>query len=170
MTIIMVETKQHLRLKPKRDEIHKLEAFVEKICDQYNIFHSYFGNILFSVSEAFEFAIDARAGSSKHIDIYFESRPDSLVFKVLLHNRFLEIAALFQADVNATLEADEISDLERTMVMIRMLSDEIKFDARNELMEMVFYISSINQHLTRERIRLLDQYFVLINEKNPVSD
>ncbi len=165
----MVELKQHLRLKSKREEIHKLEAFIERICDQYNIFHSYFGNILFSVSEAFEFAISEKAGKPKHIDIYFDSRPDGLVFKVLLHDRFLEIAALFQEELDATLESDKITDTERSMVMIRMLSDEVNFDARKELMEMVFYISSINQHLTRERIRLLDLYFEMINEKKPVE-
>jgi hypothetical protein len=53
------------------------------------------------------------------------------------------------------------------MVMIRMLSDEVNFDAKAELMSMVFYITSINHHLTRERIRLLDAYFEIINVKKP---
>lgn len=168
MTSIMVELKQHLRVKAKKEEIHKLEAFVEKICDQYNIFHSYFGNILFSVTEAFEFAINGKGDKPKYVDIFFESRHNGLVFKVLLHDRFLEIAAMFQTELEVALESDEISDAERSMVMIRMLSDEVNFDARQELMEMVFYITSINQHLTRERIRLLDEYFEMINEKKPV--
>lgn len=163
----MVVLEKHLRLKARKEEIHKLEAFVEKICDQYNIYHSYFGNILFSVSEAFEFAISEKADRLKYIDIYFESRSDGLIFKVSLADRFLEIAALFQEEMEAALEAEEISQSERSMVMIRMLSDEVNFDAKAELMEMVFYITSINQHLTRERIRLLDAYFERINVKKP---
>ena len=163
----MVELEKHLRLKARKEEIHKLEAFVEKVCDQFNFYHSYFGYILFSVSEAFEFAISEKGDRLKYIDVYFESRPHGLVFKVSLSDRFLEIAALFQADVDKALEAEEISDSERSMVMIRMLSDEVNFDAKTELMEMVFYITSINQHLTRERIRLLDEYFEKINIKKP---
>lgn len=163
----MVVLEKHLRLKARKEEIHKLEAFVEKICDQYNIYHSYFGNILFSVSEAFEFAISEKADRLKYIDIYFEARSDGLIFKVSLADRFLEIAALFQEEMEAALEAEEISLTERSMVMIRMLSDEVNFDAKAELMEMVFYITSINHHLTRERIRLLDAYFESINVKKP---
>jgi hypothetical protein len=163
----MVVLEKHLRLKARKEEIHKLEAFVEKICDQYNIYHSYFGNILFSVSEAFEFAISEKADRLKYIDIYFESRSDGLVFKVSLADRFLEIAALFQEEMEAALGAEEISPSERSMVMIRMLSDEVNFDAKAELMSMVFYITSINHHLTRERIRLLDAYFEIINVKKP---
>jgi anti-sigma regulatory factor (Ser/Thr protein kinase) len=164
----MVELEKHLRLKARKEEIHKLEAFVEKICDQYNIFHSYFGNILFSVSEAFEFAVSEKGDKLKYIDIYFESRPNGLVFKVSLSDRFLEIAALFQEEMDDALEAEELSGRERSMVMIRMLSDEVNFDAQAELMEMVFYITSINHHLTRDRIRLLDEYFEKINVKKTV--
>jgi len=164
----MVELEKHLRLKARKDEIHKLEAFVEKICDQYNIYHSYFGNILFSVTEAFEFVVSEKGDQLKYVDIYFESRSYGLVFKVALFDRFLEIAALFQEELDGALEAEEISGSERSMVMIRMLSDEVNFDARQELMEMVFYITSINQHLTRDRIRLLDEYFEKINVKKPV--
>lgn len=161
----MVELQKHIRLKARKEEIHKLEAFVENICDQYNIFHSYFGNILFSVTEAFEFAIAEKVNKQNYIDIFFESRYNSLVFKVLLSDRFLEIAASFQHDIEQTLEAEEISEKERSVVMIRMLSDEINFDAKQELMEMVFYITSINQHLTRQRIKILDEYFEKINVK-----
>jgi hypothetical protein len=163
----MVEKQMHLRVKARRSEIHKVEALVEKVCDEYNIFNSYFGNILFSVSEAFEFAV-AKGNNQKYIDIYFESRPSSIVFKVGLGDYFLEIAALGNVELEQQLEVQDINNTERSMVMIRMLCDEVNFDARQELMEMVFYISSINQHLTMERIRMLDEYFSKIKIKKSV--
>ena len=155
----MVEKEMHLRVKAKKSEIHKVEALVEKVCDAYNIFHSYFGNILFSVSEAFEFAVAEKGKELKYIDLFFESRPNGLVFKVSLGDHFLEVAALFEKEIDQQLEKQEITESERSVVMIRMLADEVNFDSQLELLEMVFYITSINQHLTRERIRLLDAYF-----------
>ncbi|MFO7978397.1 MAG: hypothetical protein R6U64_07030 [Bacteroidales bacterium] len=159
----MVDKEMHLRVRASRKEIHKVESMVEKICDDYNVFHSYFGNILFSVSEAFEFAVTQKNDEKQFIDIFFESRPDGLVFKVWLGDHFLEIAALCHQDLEEQIENQDLTIQERSFIMIRMLCDEIHFDAQQELMEMVFYISSINQHLTRERIKLLDEYFSKIN-------
>lgn len=164
----MVEKEMHLRVRARRSEVHKVEAMVERVCDNYNIFHSYFGNILFSVTEAFEFAVQQKRDKNQYVDIFFESRPVGLVFKVGLGNRFLEIAAMFQAELDQQLESQELTKEERNTIMIRMLSDEINFDARQELMEMIFYISSINQHLTRERIRILDEYFEKLSVKKTV--
>jgi hypothetical protein len=161
----MVEKIVHLRVKSRKSEIHKVEALVERVCDDYNVNQSYFGNILFSVCEAFEFAIEQK---SDGVDIYFESRPQSLVFKVSLGDHFLEIAALYEKEIDQHLENQNITNKERSAVMIRMLSDEVNFDVQQELMEMVFYISSINQHLTRERIRLLDEYYSRASIKKPV--
>lgn len=164
----MVEKQMHLRVKARKSEIHKVEAMVEKVCDDYNVFHSYFGNILFSVTEAFEFAVGRKNGKNEFVDIYFESRPSGLVFKVWLGEHFLEIAALINCDLDEQLDSQAFNDEERSVVMIRMLSDEVNLDAQQELMEMVFYISSINHHLTMERIKFLDEYFSKINVKKPV--
>ncbi len=165
----MVEKEKHLSVAARIDAIHEIEAFVEKICDDYNIFHSYYGNILYSVSQAFEFAIERTGKKRKHVDIWFESRPHGLVFKIFLGDRFLEIAAFFEKDPEEELKSDHLSETEKALLTIRMLSDEINFNAEEETMEMVFYISSINEHLTQDRIKLLDQYFENLKVKKPTT-
>jgi hypothetical protein len=155
----MVEKERKLRVATKKMDTYAIEAFVEKICDDFGIFNSYYGNILFTVTEAVNFAASKEVGGPGHVDIQFISRADGLVFQVLLGDRFLEIAVLFSKNMDEVLEKEDITEEERNMVMIRMLSDEVQFDPDREMMELVFYISSINQHLTHERIKVLDEYF-----------
>jgi hypothetical protein len=155
----MIEKQRKLRVAATGKDPHAIEAFVEKICDDFGIFNSYYGNILFTVSEAVNFALAKNEGGEEHVDIQFVSRPEGLVFQVFLGDRFLEIAVLFSKNVDEVLEKEEMTQDERNMVMIRMLSDEVNLDADKEMMELVFYISSINQHLTLERIKVLDEYF-----------
>lgn len=155
----MVEKKRKLRVALKGKDNHAIEAFVEKICDDFGIFNSYFGNILFTVNEAVNFASAKRETGDEYVDIQFVSRPEGLVFQVFLGDRFLEIAVLFSKQVDEVLEEEQMTEDERNMVMIRMLSDEVNLDAEREILELVFYISSINQHLTIERIKVLDEYF-----------
>ncbi len=92
-----------------------------------------------------------------------------MVFKIFLGDRFLEIAAFFEKDPEEELKSDHLSETEKALLTIRMLSDEINFNAEEETMEMVFYISSINEHLTQDRIKLLDQYFENLKVKKPTT-
>lgn len=140
-------------------DTHAIEAFVEKICDDFGIFNSYYGNILFTLNEAVNFAASKEKGGPEFVDVQFISRAEGLVFQVFLGDRFLEIAVLFSKNMDEVLEKEEMTEEERNMVMIRMLGDEVQFDPDREMMELVFYISSINQHLTHERIKGLDEYF-----------
>lgn len=160
----MVEKERQIRVATKKRDTHAIEAFVEKICDDFGIYNSYFGNILFTVNEAVNFAASKEGGGPEFIDIQFVSRPEGLVFQVFLGDRFLEIAVLFNKNMDELLEKEDITEEERNMVMIRMLSDEVQFDPDREMMELVFYISSINQHLTTERIQVLDDYFSKLHQ------
>jgi hypothetical protein len=155
----MVEKERKIRVNTRKKDTHAIEAFVEKICDDFGIFNSYYGNILFTVNEAVNFAASQKGGGPEYVDIQFVSKPEGLVFQVFLGDRFLEIAVLFSKNIDEMLEKEELTEQERNTVMIRMLSDEVKFDPDREMMELVFYISSINQHLTHERIQVLDAYF-----------
>jgi hypothetical protein len=160
----MVEKVRKIRVPVRKKDAHTIEAFVEKICDDFGIFNSYYGNILFTVNEAVNFAAGNEAGEVDFVDIQFVSKAEGLVFQVFLRDRFLEIAVLFSKSVGDTLEKEELTEEEKNMVMIRMLSDEVNLDPDREMMELVFYISSINQHLTLERIKVLDEYFTKLHQ------
>lgn len=155
----MIEKQRQIRVAAGGDQTHAIEAFVEKICDDFGIFNSYYGNILFTLNEAVNFATEKNGGGPEKVDIQFISRPEGLVFQVYLGDRFLEIAVLFSKSLDDTLDKETMSADERNMVMIRMLSDEVNLNPDKEMMELVFYISSINQHLTLERIKVLDEYY-----------
>lgn len=157
-TIRVVADKQHL---------HIVEGFVESICDKYNIMNSYFGNIMFAVTQTFLFAIENRGVSSQpYIDILFHSTSRGLVFTISLGDHFLEIAALLQRSLDDELQKDNQADNNQNLLIIRMLCDEVGLDSTKNALTLVFYISSINEHLTADRLRELEMYYQkLLQEK-----
>lgn len=164
----MIEKLRKIRVAAGGNEPHAIEAFVEKICDDFGIFNSYYGSILFTLNEAVNFATERNGDKPEAIDIQFVSRKEGLVFQVYLGDRFLEIAVLFSKSLDETLDKEKMTADERNMVMIRMLSDEVNLDPDKEMMELVFYISSINQHLTLERIKVLDDYYNKLHQPKTV--
>lgn len=162
----MNKRKKSIIVPAQIDEIYQVEAFVEKICDDYNIFSSYFGNIMFAVTETFRFAVEKHNQNVEAIKISFFSVSEGLIFQISLGDRFLEIAALLNRNIEEDLEAPELDEKARNIMIIRMLSDNIRLDHSKNMVELVFYISSINQQLTNERLKELDNYYQkLLQEK-----
>ena len=80
----MIVKNDIIELKSDISEMSRLEGFIELICDQYNVYSNYFGNILMSVTEAFENAVKHgnKNNSDKVVKVEFKNTPDGLLFSV----------------------------------------------------------------------------------------
>ncbi|HSV76437.1 MAG TPA: hypothetical protein VLH37_05340 [Bacteroidales bacterium] len=160
----MVELEKRLVVKASLEELPKVEFFVEKICDQFNIFNSYFGNILFSVCEVFTLLASETDSSKKKIQLYFYADAKGLNFRVALKDRFFEIAGICQKTTEELLMGDDLTPTEKSLLSVNLLVDEMNFNSKNESVDLVFYISSIHMNAYKHRISLLDTYFEKINK------
>ncbi len=148
--------KRSLKVKSVISEVHKLEKFVEELCDEYNINNSYFGNILLSLTEAFENAIFHGNGSdaSKIVSISFESRPKGLLFQVQDEGKGFD----YQNVPDATDVEGNPDKKGSGLFMIRALADEVNFIDKGRCIQILFYISSINQQIAIDRIQSLQDF------------
>jgi serine/threonine-protein kinase RsbW len=137
-------------------EIHKLERFIEEICDFYNINNEYFGNILLATTESANIllALNEKSEKSK-VSIAFERTPKGLIFHIRMADH----------SVNKD-RTDELLDnelrkhkLSKEIFIIRALSDEIKIAVDGRSIQLVFYVSSINYEKSLQRINKLKEYF-----------
>jgi hypothetical protein len=162
----MIKNKRSLRIKASLDNIHEVEAFIESICDDYNIFNSYFGIILFSITECFR-AIASQNNSAKHtLRLDFKSSQIGLGFKFYIGAGILEIASLLK---EKNISSDDVmSDTQQNLQIVKMLCDKIIIEAEKGVFEIVFNIGSINQHLALERSKELERYYSHIGQTSKV--
>ena len=157
--------KRHLRVIPETDELNKLEAFVEKVCDDFHIYDAYFGNIMASNTLLFELFTDTIDKKDFYIDIYFQSTPSGLVFTVKLGQYFLDLAAMFDRVKNLSPDDPEAyTGAGHRLMMLRLLSDEVMFDADEESIELIFHVTGLNDALTIQRIEMLHRYYEMLDK------
>jgi hypothetical protein len=144
-----------------KNEISKLERFVEEICDYYNINNEYFGNILLASTEAVGilFALNEVQGEGK-ISVSFDRSPKGLVFKIRLDG----------AGENVD-NSEDILDIEirkhklsRDIFIIKALTDEITISVNAKSIILVFYVSSMNYEKALQRISQLKAYWTRRDE------
>ncbi len=150
---------RHIQVFPRIEEINKLEHFIEEVCDEYCVYDAYYGNILASLTILFELNSKENE-ASRAIDIYCHKTKDRLYFSVLLYSHFLDIARIIEATDGFDLATTNHIEKElRDIMMIRMLTDEVKILPKEEALRLTFYVSGINDLLTLQRIELLEKYY-----------
>ncbi len=161
----MVGKSKQIVIRSEYEEISKIENFVEQICDEYNIFNSYFGNILTALVGCCEIIIDHIIKGKldkREIKIAFSSAKNGLNFEIkspieIFNNKYLE----------ETFEKDDYENKKKYLI-IKYLSDEFIISNSGKNCVITFYISSINYDKTVERDKLLDEYFEKISVKKKV--
>lgn len=146
-----------LKIKSLMSNIHKLEKFIEDICDDYNINNTYFGTILVAVAEAVENSIihGNKYNEKKQIKITFSSDDKGLCFMVEDEGEGFDITKIPDA-------TDTVNNPEKKgtgIFIIKSLADDIEFRDYGKKVIMKFHISSINQQIASKRENLLNQYF-----------
>jgi serine/threonine-protein kinase RsbW len=149
---------KELRIASSLENLTQVERFVEEICDAYYITNSYFGNILLAIEEAVNNAIvhGNRLDPAKEVLITFTSQANSLCFIIADEGNGFDTNKLpdpLAADDNA------IEHTGKGIFLIRSLADKMQFNLAGNQVEIVFYISSIYQETTLNRISQLNKYF-----------
>jgi hypothetical protein len=139
-----------------KQEVTKLDRFVEEICDFYNINNEYFGNILLATTEAVDILFSINESSENAlITISFDRNPKGLVFKIKMGS----------CD-GAIPDNEDILDREirkhklaREIFIIKALTDEITISVNARSIILVFYVSSMNYEKSLQRINELKEYW-----------
>ena len=139
-----------------KQEITKLERFVEEICDYYNINNEYFGNILLATTEAAGILFSLNDSVENGIvAISFDRNSRGLIFKIKMGNQ-----------VESAIDNEDILDreirkhkLSRDIFIIKALTDEITISVNAKSIVLVFYVSSMNYEKSLQRINELKEYW-----------
>jgi serine/threonine-protein kinase RsbW len=141
--------------------MHAVNYFIEDICDHYNIFNSYFSNILTAVTEAVQNAIihGNKNNPSKQVELTFTSRADGLCFTI--------------SDEGTGFNPNEMPDptdlsndglTGRGIFLMRSLSDGIEFSDNGRTVELTFNITGIDQELAASRMTQMNSYFKTVKK------
>jgi hypothetical protein len=139
-----------------KQEVTKLERFIEEICDYYNINNEYFGNILLATTEAVDILFSINESTeNRFVTINFDRNPKGLVFKIKMGN-----------SDGTILDNEDILDreirkhkLSREIFIIKALTDEITISVNARSIVLVFYVSSMNYEKSLQRINELRVYW-----------
>ena len=146
-------------------ENHRLDRFVEEICDLHNITNEYFGNILLATSEAAEVLFSINTGEEESsLTVSFEKCSKGLRFKLKLNES--------QGGEN---EDEDLLEREirrhrlcRDLYIIKALADELEISANGKGITLIFHVTSINFEKSLERVQLLKDFWE--KEKNVIHE
>ncbi|GEM_PF-4500814 len=161
----MVEKQKEISVKTEKQEINRIEGFIEEICGHYNIFNSYFANINNTVIECFEIIynhiINAELGK-REVTILFYSGKNHLTFKLIAP------VEVFKKEMLSPTPDEHENDIQKQYMIMKYLSDHLSISDDEKSCEISFYISSINYDKTIERNKFISEYFDKINTTKKV--
>ncbi len=139
-----------------KGELHKLEKFVEEICDFHNINNEYFGNILLAATEAASILISVSGtGDFSDLAITFEKTVKGFTFKLKFNNQ-----ENFNEQENFLEQEIRKHKLAREIYIVKALADEVTISVKGESIVLTFYVSSMNYEKSLTRINKLKEYWV----------
>lgn len=136
--------------------INLVEAFVDEICDEYQVFNEYYGHIMLCLTEAARNAIiHGNSGNgSKKVRINFKAADGALHFEVTDEGSGFDPESV--ADPTDP-EAGEGAG--QGIYLIRSLSNEVSWKNSGRTCSFRFDIASINFELALRRINTLKEYY-----------
>lgn len=142
-----------LVLYTKPSEFVKLEAFVEKISDQFNIGHTYFSNIIVTLSELVKNAMihGNRNKPEKIVEVSFEHNEGKLIFTVK------DQGVGFGFEIPDVSEFQSNPGIRNGLSIVQSLSDSLSFNSNGSEITVSFDISSANELLGLSRLKTLIQ-------------
>lgn len=140
---------EEILVPPTVQSFSRIENFVERICDSYNINFSYSGNILTCLSEAFQNCIQhAKSTNWKSVVlIAFEKQEHWLRFYVE------DEGAGFDVDAHK-LPNGEFSS--RGLFLMQSLSDQMEFSLNGRRLCISFDLDLINRTIAENRQREME--------------
>lgn len=146
---------EKLSLKSDRLYINEVERFVENICDEFNIYNNYYGNILMSVVEAYTNAVEHgnRYDEKKSVTISFSSESNGLSFIINDEGNGFNLGGIPDPTdlANEGVEG-------RGLFMMKSLADHMEINDDGRSIKLQFLISSINREMANKRTELFHSY------------
>jgi serine/threonine-protein kinase RsbW len=149
---------KELKISSNKESLAKVEKFIDEICDKYYITNSYYGNISVAIMEAVKNAIIHGNSNDqlKYVKISFKSIQNALSFRIADQGNGFDFR-----NVKSPIDVDEKSaeNVGKGIFLIRSLADQVSYNSKGNIIEIIFLISSINQETTLNRISQIHQYF-----------
>ena len=155
---------QQISVKSQANEIHKVLDFVELICDEHNIYNSYYGNIVTSITEAFNNAIEHgnNFDENKEVIVSFEQMNDGLTFCVQDEGKGFN-----PTKINDPTDSNNDGESGRGVFLMGLLSDRLLFENGGSKICFKFLISNINKEISDSRVEKL-RVFLGQNVHQPI--
>ena len=121
------------------DNIVMVEKLIDEICEEQNINEDYYGNILISITEAVNNAIQHgnKYDPNKFVDIAFETDSDTLYFTIEDEGDGFDYENL--PDPTDPQNIEKING--RGIFLMKNLADEVSFSKSGRIVELNFKIS-----------------------------
>jgi len=148
----MVNNDQSVSIDLVPEGIRDIEQFVDTVCDQLFINDTYYGNILMSVSELFNYLVENN--KSNKINITYNSDYKSICISFQPLDNQLVNKVSNKVGFDQILENDEDKDL----YLIHSLVDNINL-VNEETLALEFDISALHNEIYKQRSTLLKNYF-----------
>ena len=149
---------KELKIPSSNESLTKVENFVDEICEAYYITNSYYGNILMAILEAVKNAIlhGNKNNPDRPVKISFKSVPNGLCFSIKDQGDGFD----FRNIPNPVETGDSLAEnVGKGIFLIRSLADQVSYNSKGNVVEIVFFISTINQETTLNRISQIHRYF-----------
>ncbi len=138
---------KHIAIQANNHGFRALETFVEELSDSLQLEHTYYGNIMTSLSLLHELAQEQGADNS--LVINFEIGHEGLVFDVVINPK----------------EKVNIAPGESTNLMLDKLTDRINFDSEKAHFRLYFDTKSVFRLMAKKRAEYLKSYLKGSTEK-----
>ena len=148
----MVNNNQSVSIKLQPNSIRDIESFVDTICDQLFINDTYYGNILMSVTELFNYLLINN--HEKKLNITYNSDYKNII--ISFHPIDLQVIK----SISKTIDIDDIihQDNDKNIFLIHSLVDNIT-ESNDDTISFEFDISALHNEIYNQRAATLKKYF-----------
>lgn len=145
-------------------ELYKIEEFVERISDVYNINNNYYSTILMSLDEAVRNAIEHGNSfdKNKQVIIQFKAANGELIFTISDEGKGFNANNITDP---TDIEANSESEQGKGLFLMKHLSDDLTYNEQRNAVSLHFKVSSINKELALQRSSALVSYFLESKQK-----
>jgi len=162
----MREINKTLVLRSHLSELTKLEEFIEMISDEYNIGHTYFSNIIVSLTELVRNAIihGNKNQTDQPVEIVFLNQDGKLVFTVKDKGTGFSFPL---PDINNLFGNPNINN---GLSIVNSLSDGIEFNRNGSEITVYFDIAAANELLGQSRMNVFSGHQKIKKNKESLHE
>jgi hypothetical protein len=148
----MVNNNQLVSIDLKPESIRDIENFVDTVCDQLFINETYYGNILMSLSELFNYLLDRKYTEAIYITYNSDYKSIGISLQPIDNQSIEKFSGA--VDFEKIMHNDE----DKNLFLIHSLVDNISILDKNTLL-FEFDISAMHNEIYKQRSELLLNYF-----------